>query len=294
MAAAQLTGTAATVSSYFDAFHFIVYLFFVLVGMIVYYQWKWTNDLKKNIRLLIVRAGGGGSFDLAPIDGGSVTVTNPDTGLSRTWPVNELATIDVPYPGDAFIPMIFQKRIRMAIVSEEDWEPLLNRSPHHTRVASPDVIQSLEEIAQNVLQIFADKPEVAQAMADEIRGLVDDTYTGPTREMIASPAVLGNLKKESVTAALATINKEVFDKLDGLFKRLNTMINPTIVYVLLIVSIVASVGVGIFVFKTQADSKSAGGDVNVTKQMDSLNLQLQTIQQTLSVIQQRQNAIPTK
>ena len=282
---------AAAVNTYFDSFHFITYLFVVLVAMIVYYQWKWTRDRKNNIRVLIVKAGGGGEFSLAPIDGGPVTITNPETNLTRVWPVNELATIEVPYPGDAFIPLIFQKSIRMAIVSEEDWEPLLNRSPHHTRVASPDVIVALEELATNVVEIFRNDTEAAEAMADEIRGLVDDTYTGPTREMIASPAVLGNLKKESVTAALATINKEVFDKLDGLFKRLNNMINPTIVYILLVVSIVASIGVGVFIYMGQANGSGAGS-ANFTKQMDGFDMQLQTIQQTLSIIQQHQIVPP--
>lgn len=210
----------AAINSWFTPFHYFVYLGTILVIMVVYYQWKWAKICKNNVQILVAQQGGGGSFELAPKEGGSVTLKQGET--TRTWMINELATIDVLYPGVGFIPSFMQKTIRMAIVNEGDWEPMLNRSPHRENIASPDVVDFLNRLANG-------NPN----LADEIRRVAGRLATGPTRELIADPASLGSLMSSSVMNALATVSSDLMDVLksvnDKLSKKVN--LNPTIVYV---------------------------------------------------------------
>ena len=213
--------TPEAVNSWFTPFHYIVYLGTLFVLMVVYYQWKWAKICKNNIQVLVAQQGGGGNFVLAPKTGGEVTIKNPHTNTTRTWPVNELSTIDVLYPGVGFVPAFLQKTIRMAIVSEGDWEPLLNRSPHLEKVASPDMVVSLTEIAETADEITK----------KAIIKLLNGVSTSPTREMIASPAVLGNLIHEKITELVATVSKDIMSPLTEAIKKLGQRVNPTIVYI---------------------------------------------------------------
>ncbi len=92
------------------------------VLLVFFMQWRWAQDCDRNIRVLVAQKGGGGSWELAPKEGGQISIRNPVTNEVRTWPVNELATIDVLYPGVGFVPSWMQKTIRMAIVNEGDWD----------------------------------------------------------------------------------------------------------------------------------------------------------------------------
>ena len=175
------TVTPEVVNAYFTPLDYILYLFAILVLMIVYYQWRWASTCKNKVLVLVVHSDGSSHTVLVDKQGASVTLTNPKTGSDKLWPINKLATIDVLYPGVGFVPEFLQKQIRMTIVDEDDWEPLINRSPN--------------------------------------------------REMIASPAVLGNLMHEKVTEAVITVNKEMLDSISGLMKRLNKLVNPLVVYI---------------------------------------------------------------
>lgn len=207
---------------WFQPWHYFLYLFVLFVLMVVYFQWSWAKTCRENIQVLVAQTGGGGDFKLAPkSSGGEISLTNPDSNTVRTWAINELATIEIPYPGVGFIPTFLQKTIRLAIVNEGDWEPMLNRSPHMKMVASPDIVEFLTELGQVV-----DAP-----MKKRIDKVLKEVSTGPTREMIASPAVLGNLIHEKITEALITVNKEIFDKLAGFMNRLNKLVNPIVVYI---------------------------------------------------------------
>ena len=209
---------------WFQPWHYFLYLFVIFVGMVVFYQWRWAKTCKENIQVLVAQTGGGGDFRLAPkSSGGVISLTNPDSNTIRTWPINELATIEVPYPGVGFVPNFLQKTIRLAIVNEGDWEPMLNRSPHKDKIASPDIVAFLLELAEGMDEKDAKKAEIEK--------LVKSISTGPTREMIASPAVLGNLINEKITEALITVNKEIFDKVAGFMNRLDKLVNPMIVYI---------------------------------------------------------------
>lgn len=169
--------SADAVNAYFTPVDYIMYLAIIFVIMVVYYLWKWSKTCRENVKLLIVRSDGSSDEILVPKEGGSVTLQNPKTGLTKMWPINKLAAIDMMYPGVGFVPKFLQKTIRTVIVDEDDWEPLINRDPN--------------------------------------------------RDMIASPAVLGNLMNEKITEAVIRVNKEMLDSIAGLTKRLKQMVSPT-------------------------------------------------------------------
>lgn len=211
-------------ATYFAPWHIALYLFVVFVIMVVFYQWKWAKTCKNNIQVLVAQQGGGGDFFLAPKAGGQVTIINQQTDDTRTWPVNELATIEVPYPGVGFVPAFLQKTIRLAIVNEGDWEPMLNRSPHREKIASPDVVEFLQALADDT-----EDAKKKAAIAKMVKGLA----TGPTREMIADPAILGNLMRSSVMKALATVSTDLVELLKSVNAKLGKAggLKPIIVYI---------------------------------------------------------------
>ncbi len=214
--------TVEAINAYFTPLDYFFYLLTLLVGMTVYYQWRWAKTCKHNVLVLIQKADGHGDFLLAPQAGGSVSLKDEKSNTTRLWPINELATIDVPYPGVDFVPAFLQKSIRMVIVSESDWEPLTNRSPHQEKIASPDIVAFLKGLKEEVK---------SKKTAGEIDGIVSIISSGSTREMIASPAVLGNLLHEKITEAVITVNKEMLDSISGAVKRLGKMVNPTVFYI---------------------------------------------------------------
>ncbi len=195
----------------------------LVVIVIMFCEIRWTNAVRDNILVLIALHTGGGRYILAPKTGSGISITNPHNDTVRTWPLNELATIEVLYPGVGFIPEFLQKMIRMAIVSEGDWEQMLNRSPQRENIASPDIVAVLERVRDN------------ENTDEETRALItrrlEHIATGPTREMIASPAVLGNLLHEKITEAILTVNKEVFDAIAALLKRMSAVVSPMMFYI---------------------------------------------------------------
>ena len=208
----------------FDGGKFVTSMFPGLLGFVgllavalVFLQWKWGKTASENVQLLVVMPDGHGEYELAPLSGGSVTLKNPHNDSVQMWPINKLSTIDVPYPGVGAVPRALQKTIRQVIVDSDDWEPLLNRSPYKEKVASPDVILYIQKLAERVQD--AD-PE----LSDELLNLSDALSPSPTREMIASPAVLGNLINEKITEAVITVNKETIDKITGAIQKLATVV----------------------------------------------------------------------
>ena len=199
-----------------------VYLGIPFVIMTYIFQWKWAKTCDSHIQVLVAQKGGGGKYELAPRDGGEVTIHNPSTSQTTTWPINSLATIDIPYPGVGFVPKWMQKTIRLAIVNEGDMEPMLNRSPHRKQVASPDVVALLQSIAD-------DSPK----LKDNIELFISGISTGPTREMIADPATLGNLMRNAVLKALANVGDDLLEQLKMVNTKLTRLAgtNPTIVYI---------------------------------------------------------------
>lgn len=215
--------TPEQVNSWFTPFHYFTYLFCIVVIMYITSQIQWTNIAAKNIKVLVVRSSGGGDPFFIPKSGNSVVIKNEKTGETRTWPINELATIDVPYPDIGFVPRWMLKNIKMAIIDEEDWEPLLNRSPHRKKVMSPDVIDALKSIA--------DSEKIGGNFKKVITALLDGASTAPTRAMIANPAVIGNLMQSGVLQAIAMVSREMTDSLKAVINKLQNMPNPLIFYI---------------------------------------------------------------
>lgn len=252
----------ATIQQWSDPFHFIMYLFIGLVLAVIYYEWKWSRDCDKSVSALIIKASGHSYYELVPLEGSSITLVNQKTKKTKVWPINELTTIIVPYPGIAFIPRFLQKEIREVILSEEDWEPITNRSPHRKNVASPDVLDRLvamaefieaeqitdEMTAEQKAAIEKDKSKLT-ALQELIDDLKDNVSTYPTRELIASPALFGNLLNERISEAITALGAQVMQKLENVTKqlaRLGAPINAMLIYILIAMSIIASVA-GIWV-----------------------------------------------
>lgn len=225
IAFAAAADAAATVNSVFTPVNYVIFLVLLVVGLVMYYQWKWGKTCRDNVQVVVVRADGHGDYELAPQSGGSVSLKNPRNNTVRMWPINRLSTIDVPYPGAGLVPGFLQKTIRQVVVDEEDWEPLLNRSPHRERVASPDVVAMIRILVEKV------DSDAYPELVEKAIQLTEDISTAPTREMIASPAVLGNLMHEKITEAVITVNKEMLDSVSSLMKRLGKLVSPTMFYI---------------------------------------------------------------
>ena len=209
-------------ATYFSTVSVIFYLIAIVFITGLYLQFKWTRHCTDKVKVLVVKPDGGTDTQYAPKTGGYVSLKNPKNGTARMWPINRVCAVEMLYPGDGFIPKFLQKKIKCVIVDEEDWEPILNRGSYSENVASPDVIKRLKLL----VEADPDSPK-SKALAKLTEGL----SAASTRAMIGSPAVLGNIMHEEITKAFVTINKEMFDRVEGLLKRMDKMINPTIVYI---------------------------------------------------------------
>lgn len=211
-----------------------LYLGIPFVLLIFYLQFRWAKTCDHNILVLIAELSGGGRYGLAPKEGGQVTIHNPTTDEDRTWMLNELSTIDITYPGVGFIPKALQKTIRLAIVNEGDMEPLLNRSPHRKKVASPDVIEFIKNI------------EAGEDAKKAIEIYLKDISTSPTRQMVVDPATVGSLMRSGVLKALATVSNDLLEQLKLMNAKLGKVAgaNPLFIY------IVGGLGIILIIFLT--------------------------------------------
>lgn len=234
----------------------------MIFAAVVFFQWKWTKICAENVLVLIKKADGHGNYQLAPQVGGSVGLKNKDSNTVRMWPINELATIDVPYPGVGFVPAFMQKTIRMVIVDEQDWEPLTNRSPHRPRVMSPDVVSEIEYIMEDIKD---------ENVIRQFKELLDGVSTGPSRELIASPALLGNTVMERVSEVAITVVKDVMDPITNIIKRLNDLVTPKMFYV----------GIGAVLVAIAASTYFS---YSLTANTTGLAEQIATIQQSLGLV----------
>lgn len=209
-------------ATYFSPQMYILYLFVIFALMIAYYQWQWHRRVERDVRLLVRESDGSTSTYYVPKTNTSVSITNPQTGLTRTWPFSEICTIEMMYPGDGFIPSFLQRKIRTLIMDANDWEPLLNRGAYNVDVASPDVKDRIKSFAGAVSD---------EKIRTQLMSWADGLRTAPTREMIASPAVLGNIAKEKVSELAVTVAKDIMNPLQDAIKKLGRQMSPTIVYI---------------------------------------------------------------
>lgn len=168
--------TVEGINAWFTPIHYYVYLGTLFAILVVFYQWKWARICKKNIRVLVVHPDGSSHFELCSKGSGScIEIKDPKSNTTRLWAMSELATIVVPYPGVDFLPKFLQQQIRMTIVNELDWEPMINRNKSSGIIASPAVLGNLmnEKITEAVIT-------VNKEMMDSLTGLVhrlDKTIT---------------------------------------------------------------------------------------------------------------------
>lgn len=224
----------------------------------IYAQYSWWKTCTTKIKVLEVKNAGGSKVSYVAREGSDVTIENKDMGITKTWPINQLATIPMPYPELGILPRWLQREIQTVILHEGDIEPLLNRSPHREKIMSPDMVK--------VLLSIADKCD--EDVRSELTKLVSNVSTGPTRELIANPAIMGDLKASGVMKALATVSNDLLEALKNINKRLSMFVslNPTYVYIGLALAVILS-GVSIY-FSQQA---SVGASANLTDMANKVN-----------------------
>jgi hypothetical protein len=238
-------------AAYFSPFHFILYMILIFGIMVIYYQWQWTKRCTRDVRVLVVQPDGSTETEYAPKAGNYVSLKIPESNSVRLWPINKLSSVEMLYPGDGFIPKFLQKKIKTVIVDAEDWEPLLNRGSYAHNVASPDVVRVIRDLAD-------DCPDVA----GDLNELADGLSTTPTRDLVASPAVLGNIMKEKVSELALTISRDTYDKMEGLSRKLDKVPNSLVLYI----GLAAAVGVSVFVLISQLTSLAAlQADIDLIK-----------------------------
>lgn len=193
----------------------------IIGGMVCMYLWERTCRTK--IKVLLVRTAGGTNTYYVDKEGNEVTIQNPTTGWSGTWPISALATIPQPYPDVAgLLPRFLQHEIQLAIFIEGDIEPLLNRSPHREKMMSPDIYNAL-----------LDMREQSPSLASSIDKLLDGVSTGMSRDLIASPDWVGSLRKSTALKALASVSDDLMEALKQIRNQLARFagLNSTYVYI---------------------------------------------------------------
>jgi len=199
----------------------------VAAGLLAMYFWERTCRLK--IKVIQVKTAGGTDVHYADKEGDSVTLSNPKTGWTGTWPISNLATIPLPYPDLAgLLPRFLQREIQTAIFVEGDLEPLLNRSAHRENVASPNVVNVLQE----ALELLPDSADGGKIVA-QIQNVLEHTATSPTRELVASPDWVGSLRKSTALKALASVSDDLMEALKQIRNQLARFsgLNSTYVYI---------------------------------------------------------------
>ena len=207
----------------------------VIGGLVAMFFWERTCRTK--IKVLLVKTAGGADIYYADKEGDSVTLSNPKTGWSGTWPISGLATIPLPYPDLAgLLPRFLQREIQTAIFIEGDLEPLMNRSAHRYNVASPNVVNALQEALEMIPRNSDDEIKLAK----QIDYILANTATGPTRELVASPDWVGALRKSTALKALASVSDDLMEALKQIRNQLARFsgLNSTYVYIGLVLIIV--------------------------------------------------------
>ncbi len=231
----------------------------IIGGLVAMYFWERTARLK--VKVILVKTAGGTDVHYADKEGDSITLSNPKTGWSGTWPISDLATIPLPYPDLAgLLPRFLQREIQTAIFVEGDLEPLLNRSAHRYNVASPNVANALQE----ALEILPRDNEEGVKLAAQIEHILANTATGPTRELVASPDWVGALRKSTALKALASVSDDLMEALKQIRNQLARFagLNSTYVYIGLVL-IVILMGVNLYytIQATNAGTDSIPPDV---------------------------------
>jgi hypothetical protein len=238
----------------------------VIGGLVMMYLWERTARLK--VKVILVKTAGGTDVHYADKEGDSVTLSNPKTGWSGTWPISDMATIPLPYPDLAgLLPRFLQREIRTAIFIEGDLEPLLNRSAHRYNVASPNVANALRD----ALEMLPKEGVEAAKLVEQIEHILANTATGPTRELVASPDWVGSLRKSTALKALASVSDDLIEALKQIRNQLARFsgLNSTYVYIGLVLILIL-VGVGLFYTIRATNAGAASIPPDVLQKIDAI------------------------
>lgn len=257
-----------------------IYLGIPFVLLMFIGQYIWWKRAKTMVKVIEVKTIGGTRVHYVPKEGNVVTIENKEMGVTRSWPVHELATIPMPYPEIGLLPEFLMREIQTVILIEGDWEPLLNRSPHRKGIMSPDALEFLRGLAHKYGLPEKDndgnevKAALAPDMADEVDEFLKGVSTGPTRYPIAAPDVLGALKVSTVMKALASVSDDLLEALKQIRNQLARFagLNAMLLYVLLAFSIILS-GASLFVgVKTLTNPPAASATLpsDVSTQLDDI------------------------
>lgn len=243
---------------YMTPFHQVVYVMILVVGSVFWSLYQWSIKCKTKVKVIVVKSTGDTDTEYSPKEGNIVSLTKPGSKTTQTWPINKLATINTDYPGDGLVPKFLQKKIVTVIVDEDDWEPLLNRNAYGKRVASPDVVTMINALAEQIaLEAENEKDEASKnaklEKSNAMKAYACSLSTAPTREMIASPAMFGNIILEKISEALLTVNKETLDRLEGIVKRMDKVVTDTKLYICVALIIAAVGGAGYLVYQQQSN-----------------------------------------
>jgi hypothetical protein len=243
-------------------------------------MWSWERTCRQKTKVITIRMDGSNDSVLVPKEGGYVEIKNPSTGQVRAWPINELATIRLPYPDLGILPRFLSREIQTAIVHEGDIEPLLNRSPHRRRVVSPDVY--------DFLKLLAEETKDAESK-DELVALLDEVSTGPSRELIADPATLGSLMTSTVMKALASVGDDLLDHLKQIRSQLARFsnLNSTYVYIGLGFIIVMQ---GFMIYTSLQSKSEAATPVN----LEQIESRIGQVNSDLGIVIENQKKIMNK
>jgi len=234
----------------------------VIGGLVAMYFW-WRTCQRK-IKVILVKTAGGTDIRYADKEGNSVTLSNPKTGWSGTWPISDLATIPLPYPDLAgLLPQFLQREIQTAIFIEGDLEPLLNRSAHRYNVISPNVV--------NILRDMVEELPDDSTIAEQLANIINNAATGPTRELVASPDWVGSLRKSTALKALASVSDDLMDALKQIRNQLARFsgLNSTYVYIGLGL-IIIMLGVNLYYAIQLASTGTTGVPPDLIQKIDAI------------------------
>lgn len=152
---------------WFSPFAYAIYLGVPFTIWMIYLQWKWSKVCRENVLVLVSLMDGGTLDYLVPKEGGSVSLKKKNSDTTRMWPINKMTSLDMPYPGVGFLPRWLQKDIKMIIVDEGDYEPLINRDPKKAMIASPAVLGNLmhEKITEAVITVNKEVMDKLEGLA---------------------------------------------------------------------------------------------------------------------------------
>jgi hypothetical protein len=164
------------------------------------------------------------------------------------------------------LPRFLQREIQTVIFVEGDLEPLLNRSAHRENVASPNVVNAL----QDALAMLPDTAEGGK-LASQIQHMLEHTATSPTRELVASPDWVGSLRKSTALKALASVSDDLMEALKQIRNQLARFsgLNSTYVYIGLVLILVL-MGINLYYTVQSANAGTAAIPPDVLQKIDAI------------------------